>query len=300
MAGRPERELEDDGTPLVSLALGLRELRRSAGSPSYRDMSRQVHRSQTTLSEAAGGRSMPTWETTEAYVRACGGQPEEWRERWAAAARREAADARASEAPHEGASELAEAVAPASSRRRPGSTWLAAAAVAAVVVVVGILLLPGRGNNDGSSSLPTTSNPMKANSAAPISVAVRDGSDPEDNGCARLPGVQLLDTAEINYRGKPAGFVQLKYSPQCGVAWPRFEPSPVTSLPLKTLVHVDIVRPDDQDERFPFEAPFAGVVIFGNVAVSTQKCVYSVVRIDDGASHVEARTHCFRGATYVR
>jgi Helix-turn-helix domain len=81
VAGRPERLLDPEGGPLVSLALGLRELRRAAGNPSYREMARRVHRSQTALSEAAGGIQAPTWDTVEAYVKACGGDPADWRTR---------------------------------------------------------------------------------------------------------------------------------------------------------------------------------------------------------------------------
>ncbi|AXB43684.1 hypothetical protein A4R43_15040 [Amycolatopsis albispora] len=45
-------------------------------------MARRAHYSSTTLSDAAGGRRLPSLEVTLAYVRACGGDVEEWEQRW--------------------------------------------------------------------------------------------------------------------------------------------------------------------------------------------------------------------------
>jgi serine/threonine protein kinase len=78
--GRLERPL-DEG-PLLGFAQGLRDLRAAAGSPTYRELARIAHVSQSALSAAASGQILPTWEVTAAYVRACGGDSEAWRERW--------------------------------------------------------------------------------------------------------------------------------------------------------------------------------------------------------------------------
>ncbi|MGH3241438.1 MAG: NBR1-Ig-like domain-containing protein [Spirillospora sp.] len=64
----------------------LRRLRAEAGNPSFRVMaatSRSV--SHATLHEAAKGSRFPSWTTTQAFVEACGGDVEEWRELWCAA-----------------------------------------------------------------------------------------------------------------------------------------------------------------------------------------------------------------------
>ncbi|MFI0404925.1 NBR1-Ig-like domain-containing protein [Actinomadura sp. 3N508] len=64
----------------------LRRLRAEAGNPSFRVMaakSRSV--SHATLHEAAKGTRFPSWITTQAFVEACGGDVEEWREYWCAA-----------------------------------------------------------------------------------------------------------------------------------------------------------------------------------------------------------------------
>ncbi|GIG85892.1 hypothetical protein Pen02_08280 [Plantactinospora endophytica] len=70
-------------------AAGLRLLREKAGSPGYRELARRAHFSATTLSEAAGGRRLPTLAVTLAYVTACGGDPAEWEARWRQLARDE-------------------------------------------------------------------------------------------------------------------------------------------------------------------------------------------------------------------
>lgn len=80
--GRLERPL-DEG-PLREFAQGLRDLRAAVGSPTYRELARIAHVSQSALSAAASGQALPTWEVTAAYVRACGGDLAAWRHRWGA------------------------------------------------------------------------------------------------------------------------------------------------------------------------------------------------------------------------
>ncbi|MBF9129980.1 hypothetical protein I0C86_13560 [Plantactinospora sp. S1510] len=86
---RPEGEL-GPGTPaVIEFAAGLRLLREKAGHPGYRELARRAHFSATTLSEAAGGRRLPTLAVTLAYVAACGGDATEWAEHWRRIAREE-------------------------------------------------------------------------------------------------------------------------------------------------------------------------------------------------------------------
>lgn len=79
---RPERPLDADDSPLVRFAVGLRRLRKKAGNPGYRELSRRAHYGPTTLSEAAAGRKLPTLAVTLAYVEACGGDRAEWEATW--------------------------------------------------------------------------------------------------------------------------------------------------------------------------------------------------------------------------
>ncbi|MBV9445400.1 MAG: hypothetical protein JO345_05830 [Streptosporangiaceae bacterium] len=84
--GRPERPIDPDAGPVAELAAELRRLRDRAGRPSYRELARRVSFSATVLSEAAGGRSLPTLAVVMGYVRACGGDVAGWEERWRSAA----------------------------------------------------------------------------------------------------------------------------------------------------------------------------------------------------------------------
>nr|WP_042184237.1 helix-turn-helix domain-containing protein [Kibdelosporangium sp. MJ126-NF4]CEL16169.1 High-affnity carbon uptake protein Hat/HatR [Kibdelosporangium sp. MJ126-NF4]CTQ94094.1 High-affnity carbon uptake protein Hat/HatR [Kibdelosporangium sp. MJ126-NF4] len=79
---RPERPLEFDGTVVPEFAANLRRLREKAGSPPYRELARRAHYSSATLADAAGGRRMPSLDVTLAYVRACGGDAERWKQEW--------------------------------------------------------------------------------------------------------------------------------------------------------------------------------------------------------------------------
>ncbi len=83
---RRERPLDSDGDVLSQFARGLRGLRRAAGSPTYRELARLAHYAAGTLSDAAGGRKLPTLAVTLAYVRACGGDVEAWKKTWHALA----------------------------------------------------------------------------------------------------------------------------------------------------------------------------------------------------------------------
>ncbi|WP_345636945.1 nSTAND1 domain-containing NTPase [Rugosimonospora acidiphila] len=83
---RNERPLEADDHVLTRFAADLRRLREKAGSPPYRELARRAHYSSTTLADAAGGRKLPSLQVTQAYVRACGGDPAEWEARWHAVA----------------------------------------------------------------------------------------------------------------------------------------------------------------------------------------------------------------------
>ncbi|MFG2692522.1 hypothetical protein [Kitasatospora sp. NPDC048407] len=89
MAG--EQELKPGQQPpaqaaAASFANDLRALRRDAGQPSFRTMAKTVGSiSHTTLYEAASGLRLPSWLTTRAFVRACGGDEEEWHRHWSVA-----------------------------------------------------------------------------------------------------------------------------------------------------------------------------------------------------------------------
>ncbi|MFC4908507.1 NBR1-Ig-like domain-containing protein [Actinomadura gamaensis] len=68
---------------IADFASTLRELRKSVGNPSFREMSgRSGAISHTTLYEATKGNRLPSWGTTAEFVKACGADPADYRERW--------------------------------------------------------------------------------------------------------------------------------------------------------------------------------------------------------------------------
>jgi hypothetical protein len=76
--GRLEKHLDPQTGPLAQFASELRDLRRLVGTPTYREMSRAAGYSPSALSAAASGASLPSTGVLSAYVKACGGDIEEW------------------------------------------------------------------------------------------------------------------------------------------------------------------------------------------------------------------------------
>lgn len=139
---RPERPLDPHAGPVQSFAAELRMVRDKAGSPKYLQMARVTGRSRTALAEAAGGDHLPTWETVEAYLTACGENPASWRTRWESV-RLELDQARTPGSSAPGADRQPPATAPPSDIRRPqprrvivGAMLVAFAVVALAVILV--------------------------------------------------------------------------------------------------------------------------------------------------------------------
>ncbi|TDC78970.1 hypothetical protein [Streptomyces hainanensis] len=84
--GRRENPLDPTAGPVERFAYELRELRGTAGRPTYRTMAGRVAYAAATLSEAASGDRLPSLPVALAYARACGGDEAEWERRWRAAA----------------------------------------------------------------------------------------------------------------------------------------------------------------------------------------------------------------------
>ncbi|PZG48846.1 hypothetical protein C1I98_12410, partial [Spongiactinospora gelatinilytica] len=83
---RPERAIDPGGGVVAQFALELREIRRAAGNPGYRELARRTHYSPATLAAAAAGNRLPSLAVTLAYVRACGADETTWRQCWHTAA----------------------------------------------------------------------------------------------------------------------------------------------------------------------------------------------------------------------
>jgi len=84
---RPPDDWGADARPAIapdnldSFARDLRALRGQAGLD-YPELAQRSHYTMRTLASAAGGLRLPTLPVISAYVRACGGNVEEWEDRW--------------------------------------------------------------------------------------------------------------------------------------------------------------------------------------------------------------------------
>lgn len=79
--GRPQKPLERDGSPVREFAFWLRDLRKTSGL-TYEQLGKSAHYATSTVQEATAGRRLPTLRVTMAFVKACGGDPGEWRAYW--------------------------------------------------------------------------------------------------------------------------------------------------------------------------------------------------------------------------
>ncbi|MFF3276042.1 hypothetical protein ACFYWU_34675 [Streptomyces chrestomyceticus] len=89
--GRREKPLDPIAGPVARFAAELRALRQEAGGPTYRVMAKATGYAPATLAQAAAGERLPSLPVTQAYVSACGGDAEQWEERWRQARDDEAA-----------------------------------------------------------------------------------------------------------------------------------------------------------------------------------------------------------------
>ncbi|MFI6499727.1 helix-turn-helix domain-containing protein [Nonomuraea typhae] len=83
--GRPEKPLDPQAGPIEAFAYALRRLREEAGRPTYRELARRTRYSATALQVASRGERLPSLAVTLAFVQACGGDRQEWEQRWRAA-----------------------------------------------------------------------------------------------------------------------------------------------------------------------------------------------------------------------
>jgi hypothetical protein len=82
LTGRPEKTIDAMTGPLAQFGLDVKAVRWRAGRPTYEVMSAATGISVGALSEAALGRSCPSWRTLCAYLDFCGVDPQDWRPRW--------------------------------------------------------------------------------------------------------------------------------------------------------------------------------------------------------------------------
>ncbi|MFF8367076.1 helix-turn-helix domain-containing protein [Rhodococcus erythropolis] len=89
LMGAAEKPIPEDTLPeLRALATALRDAKIAAGGISYKELSRRTNYSTASLSQAASGKKLPTWDVTWAYARGCNCGEEQkntWERLWTAA-----------------------------------------------------------------------------------------------------------------------------------------------------------------------------------------------------------------------
>lgn len=292
---RPERPIGASDGPVQRLAADLRHLRAKGGSPPYRELAKTAHFSKATLSAAAAGHRLPTWEVTSAYVRACGGDVDAWRLRWQ--------DARSELGlPPDTRQRTHVETEPGHNYGRPRTTarrrWGYATITAAglTLVIVGAMWIGGRAGTAGRPAASPAAQPT-----APLSrfqgsrELVADNNDPKKTRCAYDPAVTTLDSVEIDTLAENyLGIAELRYSPRCQVAWGRFTPSDRMTYLRDATVTIIADRPADHTKGVPYRVAFDGQAAFGNILSTQHACVQITVIIRAASGGGSATTKCER------
>jgi len=292
---RPERPVDPSAGPVQRFAADLRKLRGEAGNPPYRDMARTAHISKASLSAAASGHRLPTWEVTKGYVRACGGPVDEWHGRWLAVRAEVTPVAEHHRVP----------VAPRRRRFAPLVGIVAALILAGTLTAWAVANDPADTDRTGREQvLPFPGSPAASVSREPTArfpgsggEAVQDDADPKKSGCADHPDtIQELDRVQVNTLNENLlGVAVLRHSPECHASWGRFEPSArLTFLSGPVRVTITAHRPATGTVGTAYSTAFDGQPVFGNILLDTAGCVEITVRVEAPHGGGEATTHCKR------
>jgi hypothetical protein len=311
---RPERPVDPTAGPVQRFAAELRKLRAEAGGPPYREMARRAHASKASLSAAASGHRLPTWEVTKAYVRACGGDVAEWSARWSAIRDEVAPTVPAKTPPPAGGRTSTPILRPHPARR------YALAAAAAVLVGAGLTAWglvadapdPAAESAsrlaEGPVFAPPPSGPWESATGGQASTEptarfvggtepVADNRDPKKTGCAADPStIEDLDRVQVNTADENLlGVAVLRHARSCHASWGRFEPS-ARLMYLSGPVRVTIVaqRPATGTVGTPFTAEFDGQPVFGDILLDRTGCVAITVRVEAPDGGGSATTACKR------
>ncbi|GAA4475257.1 helix-turn-helix domain-containing protein [Phytohabitans houttuyneae] len=304
---RPERPIDPAAGPVQQFAAALRKLRAEAGNPPYRTMASAAHTSKASLSAAAAGHRLPTWEVTRAYVQVCGGDVEEWHQLWTTAREKAGYPIPTQQSEEPIAVKLASEVpslalrltAVLGRRRRP--LLVGAGSVVLIIVMVGGALwyTSEPTATEATSPSPAASRPVSEAPARFVggSELLADNADPKKSGCAADPAkVTTLDAVQVNTLDEHLlGIAQLRHAAECHASWGRFEPSDrLTYLPGPFTVKITAHRPATGTVGTPYMTEFDGQPVFGNILLDTAGCVEITVEVKSPHGDGTATTACHR------
>ncbi|ASW53810.1 DUF2690 domain-containing protein [Plantactinospora sp. KBS50] len=249
----------------------LARLRREAGQPSLRKMAETAHYSHTALSTVLSAARLPSLELTLAFVRACGGDEDVWRERWQREYALVRGDQPVDRQPGGQSAREAVPVPP----RRTVSRWvlLTVAGLTALVVAAVVALASGSG--------PFRTRQAAGPSVSPESGGASDGADPQEEHCqVDAVSAQTTPVPDPDPAKPPYGSLTLRYSPRCRAAWPLFVST--ERVPTGATIRLRTTRPADRAvSRFdyPYMVKSQVYSVFGNVLGTTRGCVSVGVEI---------------------
>jgi helix-turn-helix protein len=283
---RPERPIDPSQGPISHFAADLRKLREKAGGPSYRKLADSAHYSRATLSDAASGHRLPTLEVTLAYVSACGGDTEQWRERWHLVRSDLGLQVETDHVIQDDPD--AETTASDGGRKRWRYRFLFAGGPALVVALALTVLRPAD-QEVVPGPHPTESMARFADGSEPVA----DNADPKRAGCSHDKDVSTLDSVEINTRDQHfLGVAELRHSPRCRAAWGRFTPSDRLTYLRGATVSITAYRPATGTTGVPYSTAFDGQAVFGNILVEKSSCLQINVVVQGSAGAGSGRTLC--------
>ena len=299
---RPERPVDATAGPVERFAAELRILRAECGI-TYRDLASAAHFSKATLSSAAAGHRLPTWEVTRAYVRACGGDPEDWRDRWQAASTgtRQSADTSASAIDRDNSGRSSEAQAGFLARQTSRRLTRRAPLIIVAAVLIAGVALGAIWAGSTARTVPRTPSHPTSSASAPTArfqgakQPITDDSDPEKTRCALDPRVETLDSVQINTAAENLlGIAQLRYSPHCQAAWGRFLPSGRMTQLEGAVITITARRPATATTGTPYRVTFDEQAAFGNILTTQRGCVQITVTINAADGSGASTTRCER------
>ncbi|MEV7969642.1 helix-turn-helix domain-containing protein [Sphaerisporangium sp. NPDC088356] len=298
---RPERPLDPSEGPVQQFATELRKLREEAGNPSYRELAGIAHFSKATLSAAASGHRLPTWEVARAYVQACNGDLDEWRIRWRKA--REQLGLGNEEESEALLEHDVDDVELKDAEPTPGR----AVSLTKAAIAVGFVGVAALGAWASLSDAPPTSSPGTPTvTGGPVSTPtaslgrfiggkepVEDNHDPKKTGCAYDPQVTTIDRVEVNTADEHyLGELELRHSPQCKMAWGRFTPSSAMTYIGNARVRITAIRPATNTTGLAYQTDFDGQAVFGNILSEQSGCVMIMVVVTADKARGSAATDC--------
>lgn len=277
--GRREKPLDPTSSPLAAYAVALRELRDDSGITNQ-ELATKASISTSTLSRATGGVDMPSEAVVRSFVAACDGDVDHFLRR-----RRDLAQPPAPSTPAPGPSPIAVPSTVPPTRAVSRRSTAAAAAVAAAAVAAVLLTAVGVAWIIHSST------------AAAGRAPTRDGADPKTSGCAADPSTSTLDSRQLDDAdGRPRALLELRYSPNCAVAWARVSPLTATSVAAGTRVTIEVVRVSDH-RRSSYAAPLVATAVYGNLLRNGRgRCVQAeAVLVTAHHAGPRATTGCWAG-----